>query len=154
MSIYAINATTFGVAEYTGLGLVGLATIGSKTVGVGTTNLYELTGSDDDSVDFDPYIVTGDMAAVPGQAFNVPKAVIVTEGATTITLSRVTKEQGAEPSLDSYTVTSAAYADELELLLETKNHARSYQFQLDLGSSGVRLDEFLIYVNPVRHRRA
>lgn len=149
MATYAINTVTRGVSEYSGVPLIGVVEREGSSFGITTTQLYEMAGSDDDGTPINTYITTGNLSVAGLQAFNCPKSTLVVEG-TEFTLERFTQEQGATKTLDSITQTVESVLDEYEVLLETRQHARSYQFKLTLDGY---LDYWSVYVNPVRHRR-
>lgn len=59
MSLYAINAVTLGISQYTGLSFIAVVEHDGRYYGLTETEMFEITGTTDDDVDIDCHIKTG-----------------------------------------------------------------------------------------------
>ena len=149
--IYAVNAQTLGLSEYSHSGDAELIEYNGKTILRSDLGLFEqVPGIDPATVVAE--IKTGKLTLAGNQEFNIPKISFGAEGQGLIMVQYVTQEYGqlhANPS----EMRDLAELDQHEMTLETHQAARSYQFTLTLDFPGAKIESLDAYVNPVRHKR-
>ena len=150
--IYAINAETLGLSEYSHTGDAELIEHKGKTIFRSSSGLDEQVPGVSPISFTVGTIKTGKLTLAGNQEFNIPKVSFGAEGQGTVVVEYVTQEYGqlhANPS----DIRDLAELDQHEMTLETHQAARSYQFTLTLDSPGTKLESLDAYVNPVRHKR-
>lgn len=152
-NLYVINTVTSTVSTYHGLTLKSLATVGSNLLMVELGSLLKQAGTTDAGRAIVPLITTGELVLAGKQIYNVPKINFTAAGTGIMTVGRYTTEQGTAQTPSSYSQQLSTEFDQYEMMLETRQAARTYKFDLGLSAVGDMLESFNVYVNPVRHRR-
>lgn len=147
--VVVLNANTLAVSEYVLEGVLDVVEHEGQLLFVteGEIQTPAISGAQVAS------ITTGELAPLGGQEFNVPKVTIGAAGSGTLGVQTTTKERGAATTNATYSVDLTVSTDQHELLLETRQHARAYQFKVEFTEGGSLLESLDAYVNPVRHRR-
>jgi len=157
MAVYKISTSTLGLSQAQDNrwnSVVGVTEHdGDLFVVSNGYGLFEVSGNTDHGSAIVGYITTGELSLAGPQSFNCPKATLIASGTGSLQVARYTKEQGSAKTPNAYSVTLTSEQDEHEVLLETRQHARTYQFKITMTGSGNSLDSFGVYVNPVRPRR-
>ena len=98
MTVYAINAETLGISEYS-LPAVDVVSVGDTCYALSATSLDALSGADDNGADIDSYIQLGRMHfGDPTVAKTVASVYVVGEASKGVVVSEDVEQEGAEYS--------------------------------------------------------
>lgn len=153
MTVYAINARTLAMSEYSWSSLKGIVSTDTAVYALNSTQLLKHTGLTDDETAISPYIITGALTPAGNQRYNAPKMTLAVEGTGTVTVTAYTAEEGVEQTSPAHSLTLQGEQHQFELILGTKESTNWYQFKFTLGAVGSMLERAGIYINPVRHNR-
>lgn len=153
MTIYAINANTFGLSQFSGFTALGLTECDGQVLFLNSTQVLEHSGSTDNGTAITAHVTTGELQLAGNQEFNVTKCSYAGHGSGAVEVTRYTAEQGAANTCPAYSQDLAIELDQYEMPLETRQTARQYKFKIGMTGAGDMLDSFDVYVNPVRHRK-
>lgn len=127
MSIHAINARTLGISEYTGLTPVKVFSHGDRVYILTSTQLLELTGSNDDGVNIDCSVRGGKLAFGSYDEKRVSRAYVKDQYANELLLTTYLEEVDADQS-----VSETSYEYTIPGLVGARQHARAERLRRDL----------------------
>jgi hypothetical protein len=151
---YAMNAATGSIVTYTGsfASATGIAAVDEGLYLSTATTFLEHDGSDDTGSAVAAHILTGDLFLAGPYEANVPSCMYTNKGSGNVGFTRYVKDTGTTITCDTYSVPMFSDWGIQHLTLEARQEARAYSFKIALDTPDDAVQDFTIYVNPVRPR--
>ena len=151
--MHVLNANTMAISTYTGLDLIDVVEMDGRVFACTATELYELTGSDDDGADIAVDVKTGKLTLGDPALKYVPRLYYSGAHDEGMEISVTSVEGGAEKTrLYSKGLRSGSLR-EGRVKLARRPHAVYWQFRIQNVSGGdLVIDRLDVLSNPIGRR--